>query len=100
MQVEAACRVPWLKEVILDFLEVHGLKEAVGFVKAASKKCIVCTPRCEVPEYMQCLFILRRVQCHIKVQRLPCTCSSHDKKGDAVQSLAGNSQHPNIRIAQ
>ena len=46
MQVEAACRVPWLNEVILDFLEVHGLKEAVGLVKAAGKKCIVCTPRC------------------------------------------------------
>ena len=53
MQAEAACRVPWLKEVILDFLEVHGLKEAVGLVKAAGKKCIVCTPRCESSEYNQ-----------------------------------------------
>ena len=35
MQVQAACQVPWLEEVILDFLEVHGLKEAVSLVKQA-----------------------------------------------------------------
>jgi hypothetical protein len=58
-QVEAACRVPWLNEVILDFLEVHGLKEAVGLVKAAGKKCIVCTPRCEPFESSQCLSRLK-----------------------------------------
>ena len=45
MQVQAACQVPWLEEVILDFLEVHGLKEAVSLVKQAGKRCIVCTPR-------------------------------------------------------
>ena len=45
LQVEAACQVSWLSEVILDFLEVHGLKEAVGLVKASNKRCIVCTPR-------------------------------------------------------
>ena len=44
-QVQAACEVPWLSEVILDFLEVHGLKEAVGLVKQAGKRCVVCTPR-------------------------------------------------------
>ena len=44
-QVQAACQVSWLEEVILDFLEVHGLKEAVSLVKQAGKRCIVCTPR-------------------------------------------------------
>ena len=45
VQVQAACRVSWLEEVILDFLEVHGLREAVAMVKQAGKRCIVCTPR-------------------------------------------------------
>ncbi|CAL8464366.1 g3901 [Coccomyxa elongata] len=44
-QVEAACAVPWLKEVILDFLEVHGLRQAVALVRDAHKRCIVATPR-------------------------------------------------------
>ena len=37
-QVSAALAVPWLDEVIVDFLEVHGLKEAVGAVQAAGKQ--------------------------------------------------------------
>ncbi len=45
MQVEAACAVPWLEEVILDFLEVHGLRQAVALVRDAHKRCIVATPR-------------------------------------------------------
>lgn len=45
LQVEEACKVPWLGEVILDFLEVHGLKEAVALVKGSGKRCVVCTPR-------------------------------------------------------
>ncbi len=45
VQVQAACQISWLEEVILDFLEVHGLKEAVNLVKQAGKRCIVCTPR-------------------------------------------------------
>ncbi len=45
VQVQAACQVPWLDDVILDFLEVHGLKEAVSLVKQAGKRCVVCTPR-------------------------------------------------------
>ncbi len=31
-QVDAALRVPWLREVVVDFLEVLGLKEAVAAV--------------------------------------------------------------------
>jgi hypothetical protein len=37
-QVSAALAIPWLQEVILDFLEVHGLKEAVAAVKGAGKQ--------------------------------------------------------------
>ena len=100
MQVEAACRVPWLKEVILDFLEVHGLKEAVGLVKAAGKKCIVCTPRCESSE-TSLLSRLSKVQPRLKMQQfvyLPRTCSSHDKNNGRIQTLAQKSQHPNNGI--
>ena len=69
MQVEAACRVPWLKEVILDFLEVHGLEEAVGLVKAAGKKCILCTPRCEQSEHTNLLSRLSKVQPRLRMQQ-------------------------------
>lgn len=41
-QVSAALAVPWLWEVVLDFLEVHGLKEAVAAVKGAGKQVGVC----------------------------------------------------------
>jgi hypothetical protein len=37
-QVEAACAVPWLQEVILDFLEVQGIKEAVVFARMSRKR--------------------------------------------------------------
>lgn len=49
-QALAASRIPWLKEVTLDFLEVHGLREAVGVVQAAGKKAIVATPRIIKPD--------------------------------------------------
>ena len=42
-QVAAACAIPWVEEVYLDFLEVHGLREAVGLVKAAGKTCVRAT---------------------------------------------------------
>ena len=44
--MQAACQIEWLRDVILDFLEVHGLKEAVALVKQSGKTCTVCTPRC------------------------------------------------------
>lgn len=44
-QVAAACQVPWLREVTLDFLEVHGLRENVAVVRRAGKRCVVATPR-------------------------------------------------------
>lgn len=44
-QAQAACTLPWLDEVALDFLEVFGLKEAVEDVRAAGKRVVVATPR-------------------------------------------------------
>lgn len=49
-QAEAALKLPWLDEVTLDFLEVHGLVEAVAAVKAAGKRCVVATPRVLKPD--------------------------------------------------
>ena len=49
-QAQAACSIPWLKEVTLDFLEVHGLREAVAFVQKAGKRAIVATPRIIKPD--------------------------------------------------
>lgn len=39
-QVSAACAIPWLEEIYLDFLEVHGLREAVKQVQDAGKRCV------------------------------------------------------------
>ncbi|GAX79879.1 hypothetical protein CEUSTIGMA_g7319.t1 [Chlamydomonas eustigma] len=49
-QVEAACAVPWLRDVILDFLEVQGLKEAVAFARMRGKRVVVATPRVLKPD--------------------------------------------------
>jgi hypothetical protein len=59
-QVEAALRVPWLTEIILDFLEVHGLKEAVAAVQAGGKRAVAALPRIFKPEEERLLnFYLR-----------------------------------------
>ena len=49
-QVKAAIGIEWLQDIILDFLEVHGLKEACEMVKLAGKKVTVATPRILKPE--------------------------------------------------
>ena len=37
--VTAAVQIPSLQEVILDFLEVHGIREAVRMVQRSGKHC-------------------------------------------------------------
>jgi len=49
-QVDAAIQVPWLTEIILDFLEVHGLKEACEAVRKAGKRVVVASPRILKPD--------------------------------------------------
>ena len=44
-QAEAALTIPWLTEVVLDFLEVHGLQDAVRAVQASGRAAVVATPR-------------------------------------------------------
>eukprot|EP00892_Ulva_mutabilis_P001378 jgi/Ulvmu1/11240/UM073_0012.1 len=48
-QAAAAATLPWLDEVTLDFLSVHGLKAAVADVHAAGKRCVVALPRVAKP---------------------------------------------------
>ena len=43
-------QVEWLEEIMLDFLEVQGLNEAVARVKSAGKRVVVATPRVLKPE--------------------------------------------------
>ena len=45
LQVTAACGLPYIQEITLDFLEVHGLREAVQEIKNAKKLAVVATPR-------------------------------------------------------
>jgi putative protease len=49
-QAEAAMAVPWLSEITLDFLEVHGLRDAVKAVQLSGKRCVVATPRVLKPD--------------------------------------------------
>jgi collagenase-like PrtC family protease len=49
-QVAAALELPWVSEVILDFLEVHGLKEAAAAVRAARRRLVVALPRILKPD--------------------------------------------------
>ena len=59
-QVDAAVKVTWLPEIVLDFLEVHGLKEACEAVRAAGKRVVVTSPRIIKPdEHRLWLFYLR-----------------------------------------
>ena len=59
-QVEAALKLPWLEEIVLDFLEVHGLKEAVAMVKSSGKRAVAALPRIFKPEEQRLLnFYLR-----------------------------------------
>ncbi|GIL60544.1 hypothetical protein Vafri_15096 [Volvox africanus] len=59
-QVDAALRVPWLREVIVDFLEVLGLKEAVAAIRASGRRVVVATPRVLKPDEQRLwLFYLR-----------------------------------------
>lgn len=44
-QVQAALQLPWLNEIVLDFLEVHGLREACAAVRAVGRRVVVATPR-------------------------------------------------------
>jgi hypothetical protein len=54
-QVHAACKLPWLEEVILDFLEVQGLKEACAAVRQAGKRVVVAMPRILKPDEQRLL---------------------------------------------
>eukprot|EP00793_Prasinoderma_coloniale_P003488 PRCOL_00006724-RA len=44
-QAIAASALPWVHEICLDFLEVHGLSETVAAVRDAGKRVCVATPR-------------------------------------------------------
>ncbi|EFJ50364.1 hypothetical protein VOLCADRAFT_116887 [Volvox carteri f. nagariensis] len=59
-QVDAALQVQWLREVVVDFLEVQGLKEAVAAVRASGRRVVVATPRVLKPDEQRLwLFYLR-----------------------------------------
>lgn len=52
--------VPWLSEVVLDFLEVQGLKEACQAVREAGKRVVVAMPRILKPDEQRLsMFYLR-----------------------------------------
>ncbi|KAG2432764.1 hypothetical protein HYH02_012897 [Chlamydomonas schloesseri] len=59
-QVDAALKVPWLREVVVDFLEVQGLREAVAAVRDSGRRVVVATPRVLKPDEQRLwLFYLR-----------------------------------------
>lgn len=61
-QVTAALQLPWLQELVLDFLEVHGLKEAVAAVREAGRTAVVALPRIIKPDESRLLLFYLRLQ--------------------------------------
>jgi hypothetical protein len=60
-QVAAAVRLPWLAELVLDFLEVQGLREAVAAVRGAGKRVVVALPRILKPDEQRLLLFYLRL---------------------------------------
>ncbi len=60
-QVSAACAVPWVQEIYVDFLEIHGVRDKVNEIKRANKRCIICTPRIIKPDEEKLLFFYLRL---------------------------------------
>lgn len=59
-QVDAVCLLPWVDEIIVDFLEVHGLREACTAVRSSRKRLVVALPRILKPgEHQLPLFYLK-----------------------------------------
>lgn len=65
-QVEAAINIPELDEIIVDFLEVHGLKDACERVRNSGKRLIVAAPRIFKPGEQR----LVRYYCHLNPDAL------------------------------
>lgn len=61
-QVTAACAIDWLDEVVLDFLEVHGIRDAVRQVQAAGKLAVVATPRVIKPDEDKLVYFYLRLK--------------------------------------
>jgi collagenase-like PrtC family protease len=62
LQVFAACRIQWLEEIVLDFLEVHGLRDMVHVVQSAGKIAVVAMPRIIKPDEDRLLFFYLRLK--------------------------------------
>jgi hypothetical protein len=60
-------------QITLDFLEVHGLVEAVASVKASGKRCVVATPRVLKPDEVGAPSTL---SLHVSSQRNGCDSRS------------------------
>ena len=61
-QVDAALKLPDIREIIVDFLEVHGLKEACSAVRAAKRRLVVAAPRIFKPGEHRLVRYLLRLQ--------------------------------------
>jgi hypothetical protein len=62
LQVMAACQIEWLEEIVLDFLEVHGIREAVRLVQSSRKRAVVATPRIIKPDEERLVYFYLRLR--------------------------------------
>lgn len=60
-QVDAALQLDGIDEILVDFLEVHGLKQACEAVRLASRRLIVAAPRIFRPGEDRLLLYLKRL---------------------------------------
>ena len=61
-QVDAALAVPGIEEIILDFLEVHGLKDACEAVQGTGRRLVVAAPRIFKPGEERLVRYILRLQ--------------------------------------
>ena len=97
MQVTAACQIPWVTEIYVDFLEVHGLREAVALVKRSGKRCIVATPRIIKPDEQRLwIFYLRLKPDALLIRSIGFLQQMVDFGGPGVFVKSANSTIPEL----
>eukprot|EP00775_Hariotina_reticulata_P002853 gene2853-3146_t len=98
--------VPWVPEVILDFLEAHGLKEALSAVQSSGKQAVVALPRIMKPDESRLLgfylqlgadaLLLRGAGCLQQLLELGLSrlCPTHDLNAAQLAVLAEGLRNP------
>ena len=94
-QVEAALGLDDVDEIVVDFLEVHGLKEACASVRAHARRLVVAAPRIFKPgEERLWLYLCRLAPDALLVRSAGLLSELHRRGGSGVQLDDGATRIP------